>query len=324
MSAVVTGASALLGAYLGVALMLIASQRPRAKTADAALDFDALQGAGPQGALRQALARDGMPLSYRRFEGAGPAAPLLILVHGSGWHGGAYCDLAETIAASGVAEVIVPDLRGHGPSPLRRGDVDHVGQLEEDLCDLIHALGGPARKVWMLGHSSGGGLVVRFAGGPFGGMLSKAVLMAPFLQCDAPTTRRGQDGWARPLARRIIGISMLDKVGITALHGLQAISFAFPRRVLDGPGGGAATAAYSYRLNASFSPRRDYLADIAALPEFCVIVGGGDAVFVPEAYAPLMAPANPRGTYRVLPGLGHLGIIRAPQAAAAAIAFLQR
>lgn len=314
------------GGYVAVALALIASQpRPALQAGGDALDFGALNGSAdappPQ---RKVLARDGVPIDIRQYQGPGTAAPLMILVHGSGWHGGAYHDLAHAIAASGAAEVVVPDLRGHGANPLRRGDVDHIGQLEDDLCDVINACADPGRQVVMLGHSSGGGLVVRFAGGPYGAMLSKAVLIAPFLQYDAPTTRRNSGGWARPLIRRIIGLSMLNAVRITALNGLEVISFAFPPAVLGGPEGGSATTGYSYRLNASFAPRRDYLRDVAALPDFCVIVGADDAAFVPAAYEPLMAPVNRRGTYHVLPGQGHLGIIRSPEAAQIAAAFVMR
>jgi acetyl esterase/lipase len=174
----------------------------------------------------------------------------------------------------------------------------------------------------MLGHSSGGGLAVRFAGGTYGAMLSKVVLLAPFLQYDAPTTRPNAGGWAHPLTRRIIGISMLNKIGITALNGLHIISFAFPRKVLDGPEGDTATTSYSYRLNASFAPRRNYLRDVAALPEFCVITGADDNAYAAEAYEPLMSAVNPRGTYHVLPGEGHLDIVRSPTAARIAADFL--
>lgn len=323
---VVVALSMAAGGYLVVALALIASQRPQPASQTSALDFDALAGGGPATVrLHTVLARDGMPINIRRHEGGGRGAPLLVLVHGSGWHGGGYHHLAKLIAEYGACEVVVPDLRGHGPDPLRRGDIDHIGQLEEDLFDLIVACrGAPNREIWMLGHSSGGGLVVRFAGGTYGKVLSKAVLIAPFLKYDAPTTRPRSGGWARPLVRRLIGLGMLNGVGIAALNGLEVISFAFPRAVLDGPEGATATPRYSYRMNASFAPRRDYLRDVAALPEFLLIAGADDAAFVADAYEPLMSSVNPKGSYRVLPGLGHLGVIRSAEAARIAADFLKR
>lgn len=48
--------------------------------------------------------------------------------------------------------VAVPDLRGHGVSPERRGDVDHIGQLEEDLADLIDQLRQGGQTVTLIGH----------------------------------------------------------------------------------------------------------------------------------------------------------------------------
>jgi alpha-beta hydrolase superfamily lysophospholipase len=84
---------------------------------------------------------------------------------------------AGTLSQDQGFEVLVPDLRGHGPNPVRRGDIDYIGQLEDDLADLIAAHNITGRPVYMVGHSSGGGLVVRFAGGPHGALLNKAVLM---------------------------------------------------------------------------------------------------------------------------------------------------
>ena len=75
----------------------------------------------------------------------------------------------------------------------------------------------------MLGHSSGGWLVVRFAGGAHGDLIDHAVLLAPFLKYNAPTTRENAGGWAYTMVRRIIGLSMLNTFRITALNYLPII-----------------------------------------------------------------------------------------------------
>jgi len=303
-----------------IALGLIASQGPRGAAASAGgvaagqggLAFDRLPAGAEAAPLDTApvTMRDGTPLATRHLPG--PAgAPLLILVHGSGWDGSQFDALARRL--EGAAEIVVPDLRGHGLSPRRRGDVDHVGQLEEDLADLIDRFRAPGRKVVLAGHSSGGGLVVRFAGGAYGAAMDRAILLAPFLQHDAPTTRPGSGGWARPLTRRIVGLSMLNAVGIHALDHLTAIEFAFPPEVLEGPQGGRATQAYSWRLNLSYAPRRDWRADVAALPPFVLAVGAEDEAFRPEAYRPAMSEVTDRGRYVVVEGRGHLDIIAAPE-----------
>lgn len=297
--------------YFLIAFGLILSQSPAESVSGETIDFSGQTASSrPEPApLQTYQARDGATLGYRHYGGGTADAPLVIFIHGSGWHGGAYDGLARSIAEKAGVEVALPDLRGHGPNPQTRGDIAHIGQFEEDIADLAALLRKPGQPLVLGGHSSGGGLVIRYAGGQYGSTLDGAVLLAPFLKYNAPTTRPNSGGWARPLARRIIGLSMLNAVGITALNGLTAIHFNFPAEVLGGPEGKSATASYSYRLNTSYAPRNDYLADIAALPKFLLIAGAGDESFVAPGYEPLMKSANPNGEYRLLDGQSHLGVI---------------
>ena len=195
----------------GIAIALILSQRPSELPPGEGLDFTNTLEAGtdaPQ-LLSAVQMRDGYELQLRQYDSAAAAeAPLLVLVHGSGWHGLQFDPLAKNL--SQFADVIVPDLRGHGTKPGTRGDIAYINQFEDDLADLIKATAQPGQKVVLGGHSSGGGLVVRFAGGTHGDMLDGAVLMAPYLHHNAPTMRPNAGGWSYPLLRRIIGLSMLN------------------------------------------------------------------------------------------------------------------
>lgn len=304
-----------------LALGLIASDRPVAdlRTEGGGLDFSVLAG-GDLPDLQSYTARDGTALGYRRWESGREGAPLVVAVHGSGWHGAQFAALGAGLAVAGF-DVVAPDLRGHGPAPARRGDVDYIGQFEDDLADLIDDQARPGQRVAMLGHSSGGGLVIRFAGGAHGGLIERAVLLAPFVQYDAPTARPDSGGWARVMTRRVIGLTMLNAVRITALNGLPVIQFRFPSSVLDGPQGGTATRAYSFRLNASFSPRRDWRADIAALPRFLLLAGENDEAFRAEAYEPTFRAVTDRGEYG-LTGATHLSLVDDAETLARTIAFL--
>lgn len=303
--------------YLCIALGLIVSQRPGPVPGGQGLDFAGLIAdpfTPPQGDPRfqraSYTAPDGtdLPMTVVRDPAAGQV-PIVVMIHGSGWHGQQFDRLAWRLR--GVAELRAVTLRGHGADPVRRGDVDYLGQFEDDLTAAIGDAG--ARKVVLLGHSSGGGLVVRFAGGAHGGTIDGAILLAPFLRHDAPVTRPNSGGWAHPLTRRIIGLSMLNMLGIHALDYLTAIQFAMPAQVLNGPLGHTATTAYSWRLNQSYAPRRDYLADLAALPPFVLIVGAQDESFVADGYEPLIAGVTDKGRYQVVPGQGHLGVVDAPE-----------
>ena len=304
-----------------IALGLIVSDRPKSdlRAEGEGLDFSVLQRAElPQ--LQAYTARDGAALGYRQWVSGRDDAPLLVAVHGSGWHSAQFAGLGSALAEAGI-DVIAPDLRGHGPDPQRRGDVDYIGQFEDDLADLITRTAREGQSVVMLGHSSGGGLVIRFAGGEHGAMIDRAVLLAPFVQYDAPTTRPNSGGWANVLTRRVIGLSMLNMAHVTALNHLPVIQFRFPSSVLDGPLGQTATRAYSYRLNTGFSPRRDWQAEIAALPPFVLIAGAQDEAFVAEQYEPTFSAITDRGDY-ALTGATHLSVVDDPETLQRISAFM--
>ncbi len=297
--------------YLVIAVGLIYSQFPQPFKQTKGLDFTRLDQENQPMEPLTYRARDGAELAYRHY-GQENAGPLVVVVHGSGAFGAAYDGLARGIAAQG-SDVLLPDLRGHGSNPEPRGDVAYIGQLEDDLMDLIRLHRKEGQELVLLGHSSGGGLVLRFAGGQYGAELDKAVLLAPFLKYNAPATRESSGGWARVLTRRVIGLSMLNTVGISQLNHLVMIQFNFPDAIRNGPYGDLLTDAYSFALNTSYAPRNDYLKDIAALPEFVLIVGDQDEAFYPQKYEPLMKEVTDKGRYFLLEDVSHLGVSSAPQ-----------
>jgi pimeloyl-ACP methyl ester carboxylesterase len=307
---------------LCIPFVLILSQPVAELPEREGLDFTNVVGGGTVLAmpLSQVLMRDGYELQVRRYETDTADAPLLVLVHGSGWHGLQYDTTARDLSTH--ADVVVPDLRGHGTKPGVRGDIAYIGQFEDDLADLITALRKPDQKVILGGHSSGGGLVARFAGGAHGDMIDGAIMLAPFLKHDAPMQREDGGGWAHPLLRRIIGLSILNGFNVQALNHLTIMQFNMPKVVMDGPLGDTATTEYSYRLNTAFAPRSDYLKDVAALPRFALIVGAQDEVFFADAYEPTLSKVTDKGSYLIVDGVNHLDIVSAPETAARIKEFL--
>ncbi|WP_232504216.1 alpha/beta hydrolase [Shewanella benthica] len=133
-------------------------------------------------ALQSYTARDGTQLDYRYYPS--DSNKVLILLHGSGWHSQQFFPLAKYISEQGLAKVVTPDLRGHGMSPKRRGDIDYLGQFEDDLVDLIGQLKQDAElkdvknsSIIMGGHSSGG---------EYGDLADAYLLLAPFIYYNAP------------------------------------------------------------------------------------------------------------------------------------------
>ncbi len=307
-------------AYIGIAFALIVSEAPNSDqlAARKSIDFQSMAAADYSDlpASRSFATRDGKELAYRFYASSRAQNRFVILIHGSAWHGLQFHSMAKYIASIDAANVIVPDMRGHGANPIRRGDIDHIGQLEEDIADLIGHLTDTynASQIVLGGHSSGGGFVVRFAGGSYGDQVDAFILLAPYLKYNAPTTRANSGGWANPAVRRIIGLSMLNTIGLKVLNHLPVISFAMPRAVLDGPYGNTATTVYSYRMNTSFAPRSNYEKDLKAISKpLLVIAGDADEAFYSKRYEEVISRQTSTGTYKILPGISHMGVVMEPQ-----------
>ena len=84
-------------------------------------------------------ARDGTWLAYRLYPAANGARDrVAILAHGSSSQSIQMNEIARALAGAGVNAVAI-DVRGHGASGTR-GDIAYVGQLDDDLADLVAEL----------------------------------------------------------------------------------------------------------------------------------------------------------------------------------------
>src|SRR5918995_4375444 len=108
-------------------------------------------------------ARDGAPINYRLYPGRPDRA--VVLVHGSSGTDVSMLKLAQALQATG-ASVYAISLRGHGGSGTINGDVSYMGQLDDDLADVVKGLGLDKRSIHrtLIGFSAGGGFVLRVAG----------------------------------------------------------------------------------------------------------------------------------------------------------------
>jgi non-heme chloroperoxidase len=258
--------------------------------------------------LKNYTARDGTQLAYRHYPAE--SDKIVILLHGAGWHSRYFLPLAEFISLEGLAQVYTPDLRGHGLSPKRRGDVDYIGQFEDDLADLIAMIqkDNPNSMLIMGGHSSGGGLAIRFAGSQYGQKAKAYLLMSPFLKYNAPTTRLNSGGFAKPYTGRIIGLVMLNNLGIRWFNYLTVMEFNMPERARDG----TETLSYSYRLTTAYAPH-DYEKDLSAITQpFLVVAGTKDETMIYCQYEPVIAQYT-TVQVKLLQGVSHMGLVVCPE-----------
>jgi pimeloyl-ACP methyl ester carboxylesterase len=264
--------------------------------------------------LSRFQARDGTWLAYRLYPAVhGETDRLAILAHGSSASSDEMHEIAKALAASGVAAVAI-DARGHGASGTR-GDIAYIGQLDDDLADLVAHLrpAYPKARLTLLGHSSGGGFALRVAAGPLGASFDRFVLLAPYLGYAAPTNRpsEGTGRWAAPDIPRIVAIAILRRMGIDWPQSLPVIAFAgAPETAMF------VTSRYSFRLLVNYGPPPDWKGALqAAAGRIELIAGERDELMDAPVYRGVVAPLGVRVT--LLPGLDHMGVVHAPAALAA-------
>jgi non-heme chloroperoxidase len=301
----------IVGAF-STALTLIASPPRSPGSPRDIFGFESLKRNGPVTdvpPLQRYAARDGEELAYRLYESSSDR--ILIFIHGSSYHGGGYHELAKTISATGVAKVILPNLRGHYLSGRHRGDLEYIGQYEDDISDLIQlareqGLRGP---VVLGGHSSGGGLAIRFAGGANGNLVSNYLLLSPIIPT-SPVIKGGTaGGWSSLHMRRLFGLLFLNALGIHGFDALPVIEFNKPATFWDG----TETLQYSYRLNSSYHPHYKYADDVSALGNRAfVLVGSDDEAIDAKGLKALFSAHAPTSTVAVLPSINHFGIFTDP------------
>jgi non-heme chloroperoxidase len=267
-------------------------------------------------APRQFQARDGADLQYYAY----PAEPdkVAVLVHGSTGPGTSMHALAMSLRAAGVTAYVL-DIRGHGGSG-RRGDIDYIGQIDDDLADFVAQLGpaGSGEIRTLVGFSAGAGFSIRFAGGPYGLLFDRYVFLSPILP-GSPTWRPNAGGWTNIALPRIITITWLDRFGIHWFDGFDVISYAIsPERSRE------ATASYSYRLSMNFGGRgyESYLKNIRR--PAAVLVGDADEQVVADQFAPLLQRLGVNIPVTIVPDMKHADMIAAPGALPAVVRAIFR
>jgi pimeloyl-ACP methyl ester carboxylesterase len=253
-------------------------------------------------------ARDGVQLAYRAY--LGTTEKIAILLHGSSGSSRGMHALGRALKANGVTAFAV-DVRGHGDSGAR-GDIAYIGQLEDDLADFVAYVRKtyPTTPLTLIGHSSGGGFALRVAGSPLSNLFAQYIVLAPYLRHDAPTIRPRNGGWVNASVSRIIGLTILHRLGIEWFSGLPVLAFAIPQDLTD-----ILTGSYSYRLFANYRPHDDYLEDFrrSSVP-ITVLVGKEDELFYADQYEPALTPVKQQVRIIVIPNVGHMAIVSDPVA----------
>jgi non-heme chloroperoxidase len=154
------------------------------------------------------------------------------------------------------------------------------------------------------GHSSGGGLAIRFAGSQYRNEVDAYLLLSPFLKYNAPTTRTNSGGWANPYTSRIIGLTLLNNLGIHRFDYLNVIEWNMPEEARNG----TETLFYSHRLNMGYAPR-NYENDLRAITQPILLVAGtADKSFLAEKYEPVISKYTDVHV-ELLKDVTHMGVV---------------
>ena len=111
---------------------------------------------------RTLTARDGTNIFVRAWVPDYPHR-VLICVQGLGGHGGYYEELAHRLGLGGTI-LVAPDLRGHGLSEGKRGDIDRFARYLVDIDVAINwaRISWPDKPIFVLGESMGASIAIQY------------------------------------------------------------------------------------------------------------------------------------------------------------------
>ena len=126
------------------------------------------------------LMRDGCMIHYRQYCAAAPKSVMLLLP-GFGLTSEDYVSCCQHLVKSSAVAVYSPDLRGQGQSHGAAGDVAYIGQLQDDLTDMIEAIKQrhPGLPLVLAAHSGSSSLAIGYLAARPDPMVVALYLLAP-------------------------------------------------------------------------------------------------------------------------------------------------
>jgi len=248
---------------------------------------------------------DGASIAARLF-GPDTARDLIVLVHGIGAAGERWNNPAGLLSETARAQTVVVDLRGHNQSSGRRYDLDRFGQYEDDLAEIISTLARsrPESRIWLAGHSMGGGIALRYALKTDRPRLSGYLLFAPYFGQGPTEPKEQQSESVLHIDRlRITGLILFNMLGIEAFNHLPVAHLNVPPEF----------PSYTFRAIASGLPMPPQKAEdgLAAMEgKVLVIAGDRDIAVHAPGYKQVAAPFS-HVQIEILPGHGHDSVLNA-------------
>lgn len=233
---------------------------------------------------------------------------IVIVYHGGGVNSSAGYDIfAKQLVAQGSTGVCLVDIRGHGCSEGRRGRVKVSQQIWQDVDRILQHLADifPHAKRHLLGHSSGGGMLINyFTRYRPQQTASSLVLLAPELGPFAPPElhRVSEMPFAQVkqwpfVLNALSGGYIFSDYPAVQLNFPPDIQKQYPEFV----------SVYSVSMANALTPRYPQR-QLAALPlPVTLLVGENDELFNAQAMCAYVEDArNGQFHCRIIPETGHL------------------
>ena len=234
----------------------------------------------------------------------------IILIHGVKSDASDYLKTAGMVQQAKQTEAYAIDLRGHGKSEGKSGDVDYINQYADDLADIVSAIRKkkPNGKIIIAGHSMGGGIALRYAMEDNKEKVDAFILFAPLIGQNSPAFPQEQMGekdsaetFMKIHIARIIGLKMLNEINRHERDSSPVLFFNLPK--------GALLREYSYRANASMAPD-NYIDGLKAVKvPMLVLVGNKDEAFAAEAQQKAILD-NSKREVKIIDGATHESILQ--------------
>ncbi|WP_323741925.1 alpha/beta hydrolase [Salinibacillus xinjiangensis] len=213
------------------------------------------------------------------------------------------------MADENLAHVYTPDLRGHGDYAARRGDIDYLGQHDDDLMELIDKIKSTHgdTKLIMGGHSAGGGTSLRMLTHKYDQYISGYLLLAPFVHFMAPIMKKSK-GETESNNKAHMGtmIKLMIFNGFWMKKWNHQTVLSVNHIESDNP---SKLNFLSYRLFMSRLPR-NYKKSLRSIKKpTLVLVGDKDEEFEHTAYEPLFSKHTQGARVKTIDNATHDGLL---------------
>jgi alpha-beta hydrolase superfamily lysophospholipase len=238
----------------------------------------------------------------------------IVLIHGVASTAYLYNKTAGLLQEATQAEVFAIDLRGHGKSEGKAGDVDYINQYVDDLADIIKEIRKekPNGKIIIAGHSMGGGVALNYALQNNKTKVDGYLLFAPLLGHNSPAipqTPPTETSESEPFMKihftRIIGLKMFNEIGNHSHDSLPVLFFNLPENM--------PLRKYTYRANMSMSPD-NYKQGLKSINvPMLVLIGRKDEAFSAGAMKNAVTEYS-KAEVQIIENVTHTGIRHNSQA----------